>query len=167
MTKKIFLLLLTCLLAFNVSAQRAAVQPSSQSTSFDYVDLGLPSGTLWKNKNEEGGFYTYGQAKAKFGNKLPTKEQFKELISSCRWTWTGSGYKVTGPSGKSIYMSAGGWGTPASEVYDHGTDGFYWSSTPYGSDKAYCLYFISSDFELNNSSQNYSFLVRLVAVLRD
>lgn len=24
-----------------------------------WVDLGLPSGSLWKNKNEEGGFYTY------------------------------------------------------------------------------------------------------------
>ena len=50
------------------------------------VDLGLPSGTLWKDKNEEGGFYTYEQAMSKFGDKLPTKEQFKELKNKCQWS---------------------------------------------------------------------------------
>ncbi|MCQ2318846.1 MAG: hypothetical protein MJZ90_08025 [Bacteroidales bacterium] len=81
-----------------------------------YVDLGLHSGTLWKDKNEEGGFYIYDQAMSKFGNELPTKEQFEELKSSCKWAWTGSGYKVTGPSGASIYLPAEGWGMPASEI---------------------------------------------------
>ena len=46
-----------------------------------YVDLGLPSGTLWKGKNE-GGWYTYEEAISMFGNLLPTKEQFEELINT-------------------------------------------------------------------------------------
>ena len=49
-----------------------------------YVDLGLPSGTLWKEQNEIDGFCTYEQAMALFGNDLPTKEQWEELILSCK-----------------------------------------------------------------------------------
>ena len=64
-----------------------------------YVDLGLPSGTLWKDQNEIAGLYTYEQAMEKFGNELPTKEQLEELQTSCRWTWTGSSYRVEGPNG--------------------------------------------------------------------
>ena len=49
-------------------------------TPAGYVDLGLPSGTLWKDKNEEGGFYTYDQAVSKFGNKLPTKDLVRKKL---------------------------------------------------------------------------------------
>lgn len=68
-----------------------------QFSQDDYVDLGLPSGTKWKSVNETGGtngVYTFREALAAFGNRLPTKERFVELLNSC--TWTGSGYKVTG-----------------------------------------------------------------------
>lgn len=83
------------------------------------VDLGLPSGTLWKEKNESG-FYDYESAVRAFGNKLPTKEQFEELKNLCQWIWIGSGYKVTGPSGESIVL-------PDESYYG------YWSS---GSDSS-------------------------------
>ncbi|HJJ45480.1 MAG TPA: hypothetical protein O0Y17_00165 [Methanocorpusculum sp.] len=58
-------------MALTMTAQRAA-DPAG------YVDLGLPSGTLWKDKNESGGFYTYDEAMKAFGNNLPTMEQFEE-----------------------------------------------------------------------------------------
>ena len=107
-----------------------------------YIDLGLPSGTLWKDRNEEG-FYTYDQAVSKFGSKLPTEEQLVELEKSCRWTWTGSGYKVVGPSGESIVLYAEGSNYCNRGVFEVGSWGYYWSSTPYGSDRACCLYFCS------------------------
>ena len=49
-----------------------------------YVDLGLPSGTLWRNSNEGGDYarYTYDEAISRFGNKLPTKQQLEELKAS-------------------------------------------------------------------------------------
>ena len=53
-----------------------------------YVDLGLPSGTQWKEKNEVNpadsvyNLYTYDEAMTEFGEQLPTKEQFEELKSS-------------------------------------------------------------------------------------
>lgn len=35
---------------------------SALSQQMEYVDLGLPSGTLWKAKNEKGKYYTYEKA---------------------------------------------------------------------------------------------------------
>ena len=55
----------------------------------EYVDLGLPSGTLWKSKNEKGMYYTYGEAVRQFGDQLPTREQFAELKAFCSWTQQG------------------------------------------------------------------------------
>lgn len=128
-----------------------------------YVDLGLPSRTLWKDKNESGGFYTYDEAMKAFGNDLPTKEQFEELKSSCKWAWTGNGYKVTGPSGASITLPAAGYRYDSS-VSRVGSDGDYWSSTPYGSDYSYGLDFNSDHCYVSYYGRSYGFSVRLVAV---
>jgi len=111
--------------------------------SRQYVNLGLPSGTLWKDKNETGGFYTYDQAVAKFGSSLPTKEQWEELRSSCHWTWTKEGYKVTGPSGVSIFLPAAGCRLCDGRVCYVGLRGGYWSSTQDGSKSAWILWFNS------------------------
>lgn len=126
---KLFCFILLCLMALSVNAQ--------------YVDLGLPSGTKWKDKNEDGGFYTYDEAVSKFGNKLPTKVQFEELLNSCNWTWTGSGYKVTGPNGQSITLPAAGGHYCNGPVCDVGSDGRYRSSTPSDFDDAWYLHFYS------------------------
>lgn len=108
-----------------------------------YVDLGLPSGTLWKDQNEAGGFYSYDQAMAKFGRSLPTKEQLEELKNSCRWTWNGNGYKVEGPSGEYIVLPAAGYRDCGGSVSLVGSYGDYWSSTPSGSEGAWDLFFDS------------------------
>lgn len=115
-----------------------------------YVDLGLPSGTLWKDNNEVGGIYTYDQALAKFGNNLPTKEQLVELKNSCQWTWKGIGYQVTGPSGESITLPAEGYGDCNGRMFFVGSGGGYWSSTPSGSGDAWYLYFGSSSVDMGN-----------------
>lgn len=127
-----------------------------------YVDLGLPSGTLWKDKNEEGGFYTYDQAVSKFGDKLPTKEQFEELKNSCQWTWNGSGYKVVGPSGNSIVLPAEGNRICEAGVDFMGPIGNYWSSTPDGSENAWGLFFDSSGVGMVDYYQCDGLSVRLV-----
>ena len=52
------------------------------------------------------GFLTpkYDHAYQILGEKwrMPTVEEFKELIDKCEWTWIGDGYAVTGPSKNSI-----------------------------------------------------------------
>lgn len=155
--KKLLSLMVLCLMALTMTAQRAA-DPAG------YVDLGLPSGTLWKDKNESGGFYTYDEAMKAFGNDLPTKEQFEELVSSCKWAWTGNGYKVTGPSGASISLPAAGY-RDGSYVGGVGSYGYYWSSTPDGSDGACRLNCSSDDYYVDYSFRRiFGFSVRLVAV---
>lgn len=127
-----------------------------------YVDLGLPSGTLWKDQNEIGGFCTYEQAMALFGNDLPTKEQFEELTILCNWTWTGSGYKVEGPSGKSITLPAAGHRGCDGTVSSVGSNGYYWSSTPNGSEVAWELYFTSGEVDIDLNKRCGGQSVRLV-----
>jgi hypothetical protein len=129
-----------------------------------FVDLGLPSGTLWKNQNEGGdnARYTYDDAMDKFGNKLPTKQQLEELDNKCTWTWMGNGYRVTGPNGKSITLPAAGVRSCDGDVANVGTGGYYWSVTPGGSDYAWSLYFSSSVVNLCNLSHCGGKSVRLV-----
>lgn len=139
--------------------EQARIKAEQQS----YVDLGLPSGTKWKDKNEEGGFYTYEEAVSKFGNKLPTKVQFKELLNSCTWSWTGSGYKVTGPNGQSITLPAAGYRGCHGGVCIPGPCGHYWSSTP-SSDSGYAWYltFNSGGHDMNHDYRCSGLSVRLV-----
>ena len=117
-------------------------EDAGRVVSQGYVDLGLPSGTLWGTTNEDG-LYDYDSAVREFGSKLPTKEQFKELIDKCRWSWTGSGYKVTGPNGNSINLPAAGYRGCRGEVNKVGFRGYYWSSTPSTSGEAYYFFFLS------------------------
>ena len=128
----------------------------------DYVDLGLPSGTLWKSKNEKGMYYTYDGAVSQFGDKLPTREQFAELQACCTWTWNGKGYVVKGENGNSIVLQAAGERGCDGDVGGVGQRGYYWSSTPSGSGRAWRLgfYFGVVDIELCNRCLGRS--VRLV-----
>lgn len=136
-----------------IARQREARRQELLSQGF--VDLGLPSGTLWKNANEGGdnARYTYNEAVSRFGNKLPTKEQLEELKNKCTWTWIGNGYKVTGPNGNSIFLPAAGYLRYDSDgdAYYVGTYGYYWSSTPSGSNCAWRLAFYSGEVGMGYS----------------
>ena len=127
-----------------------------------WVNLGLPSGTLWKDENEEGGFYTYDEAMSQFGSRLPTQTQWEELINKCTWTWTGSGYRVTGPNGRSITLPAAGFRYCDGSVSNVGSLGHYWSSTPIGSDSVWYLYFYSGSVDMFPCARCYGLSVRLL-----
>ena len=133
-----------------------------------YVDLGLSSGTLWKTSNEENAsdaeydFFTYDEAVSQFGDKLPSREQWMELDNECDWTWTGMGYKVLGPNGKSISLPAAGYRGCSGSVGGVGSYGHYWSSTPYDSDYAWNLHFLSDGVDMGDGSRCNGYSVRLV-----
>lgn len=149
-------------------SQNKKVRTSDNTPSLNpsYVDLGLPSGTLWKSENEENNkYYTYGAAVRNFGDKLPTKAQFYELKNNCTWTWTGEGVKIVGPNGNFIYLPALGWKycmnhhLPAPGI---GNVGSYWSSTPDMSDTAWSLDFSSNRLRTVSSWRCNQQAVRLV-----
>ena len=146
------------------SERIAAEKREHELKAQGWVDLGLPSGTLWKDKNEEGGLYTYDQAMANFGNSLPTKRQFEELKSSCRWTWRGNGYDVEGPNGNSVFFPSGEGRGCGDDAYRYGPRGNYWSSTPDGWDNAWALFFTdhSGGVCLSRTHRCTSLPVRLV-----
>lgn len=123
------------------TGKSVAEKEAIEAEKLRYIDLGLSSGTKWRNSNEGGdnAHYTYNEAVSKFGNKLPTKEQLEELKNQCTWTWTSNGYKVVGPNGNSIYLPAAGHIVDDGSVGYLGSYGYYWSSTPYVSDGAYYL----------------------------
>ena len=132
-----------------------------------YVDLGLPSGTLWKNKNEgaDGAHYTYDEAISKFGDKLPSREQYDELKSFCTFTmfWgDNSRLKVVGPNNKSITFPSACYEDANGDCYG-APNGFYWSSTTieYLND-AYCFYFYDAPPAIGNEKKYYKMSVRLV-----
>jgi hypothetical protein len=107
-----------------------------------FVDLGLPSGTKWKTVNEHGRL-TFDEAISLYGENIPTKEQFQELITYCVWTPIEGGYTIKGPSGNSIMLPQNSYnlhpikGRCIGEGY---TTGYYWSSTLSDSGNAWFLY---------------------------
>ena len=89
-----------------------------ESDGITYVDLGLPSGTLWtlkyfEDEEENINYLPYVKA-AKLG--LPTKEQVDELIEKCRWQGEFSSTRVTfyganciGATGEKISFYSSGY----------------------------------------------------------
>lgn len=63
--------------------------------------------------------------------RIPTRSEFKELMDWCRWSWieyNGTyGCKVTGPSGKSIFLPAAGK-IGMNGISKKGSFGYYWTS---------------------------------------
>ena len=143
------------------TVDEAYVDSETGASLQQYVDLGLPSGTRWKDKNEEG-FYTFDEAVGKFGDNLPTKEQLSELRGKCKWTMTGEGCKVEGPNGNQIVLPAAGYCYSSGSVDDVGSRGCYWSSTPISSENAFYLYFISGDVYVCGNYRGGGMSVRLV-----
>lgn len=99
-------------------------------------------------------------AQVKFGEhwRIPSMNDWKELVTRCKWTWTtlnsNNGFKVTGPNGKSIFLPADGQ-KDRSERYQTGQKGFYWSSDLYkkSSELAWGFVFDSegADYDVSDS----------------
>ena len=86
----------------------------------EFVDLGLPSGTTWAadfEKMEDGEgkaqviYLPHGRASQL---DIPTKEQWEELLSNCRWEglWSSAitfyGVYCIGPNGNTIFFQSKG-----------------------------------------------------------
>ena len=128
---------------------------SFTTLDYEYVDLGLPSGTLWATQNvgattpqEKGNSYKWGATEVggasyngfedisgtqydaatanwNSGWRMPTREQMIELHEKCTWEYEGTGYRVIGPNMNEIFL-------PNTELV-HIIEGYYscyWTSQP-------------------------------------
>ena len=124
-----------------------------------------------KKFSDIGGQSQYDAARSNWGGtwRLPTEAELQELRDKCTWKWTTQngvkGYKVTGPSGNSIFLPAAGIRNGSSLYHAGGEYGNYWSSSPYESDSdyAYDLYFYSSIQGAYWNNRYYGLSVRPVA----
>lgn len=140
----------------------------STSVFAQYVDLGLPSGTQWKNTNEPG-YCSLDVALEKYGEAIPTRMQLNELRTKCQWIWAGNGYKVIGPNGNHIILPAKGrlmvdpFTNELQEVYI-GTMGCYPSRSRNEKFRynIYTLNFISKSVYENEELDADKFTFRLV-----
>ena len=152
------------------------------SSPEDYGDYNAWGETSVKTSYTEDNCSTYGKfmgdiggtsrdvAHVKWGGswRMPTKAEFEELIDRCTWAWTTqggkSGYRVTGPSGKSIFLPAAGYRYGTS-LFSAGSFGSYWSSTPYSSYAgfAYYLSFYGSNHYVSGYYRRYGHTMRPVS----
>lgn len=106
--------------------------------------------------------------------RIPTREQFDELINNCNWTWTAidgvKGYKITsrmtGYTSRSIFIPATGYRSDNS-IYSANEYGYYWSnslneSTNYNAWMLY-LYVYGTYIDANN--RKYGMAIRPVCML--
>lgn len=65
-------------------------------------------------------------ATANWGNnwRMPSNEEVQELIDNCKWEFTGTGYKVTGSNGNSIFLPAAGY-RYGDKWFGNGNAGYY------------------------------------------
>lgn len=121
-------------------------------TKTEYVESNCTTYQL--NMEDISGNPEYDAARANWGMswRMPTKEEFEELLNNCTWEWEVrdgvGGKKVTGPNGNHIFMPITG--------YQYGTSfymqdfGYYWTSTPITNYENYSYDFFF-DMELNLS----------------
>ena len=99
--------------------------------------------------------------------RMPTFDEFKELIDKCTWTWTTqdgvNGYQVDGPNGNAIFLPAAGC-RENDRLEFAGGKGRYWSSSLYSthSKGAYSLDFDSGVHDRNGYSRFLGYTVRPV-----
>lgn len=151
--KKVFFFAIMGLIVLTMQAQ-------------SYVDLGLPSGTKWKDKNEayseNNKLFSYSAASS-FCNNLPSKAQWEELKVECQWEWMENGYKVIGPNGNSIFLPADGFRLRGGYLKCVGSYGYYWSTKSYGDNEAaWGLYFRLGSVDMDYFNRSNGLSVRLV-----
>ena len=146
--RRLIIIGLMCLAVLTVRAQ-------------DFVDLGLPSGTMWKNVNE-GIMLSYQSADKFYTTELPTKGQWEELIEQCQWKWTDGVYHIVGPNGHEIELPAEGYFECDASVERNNDGGHYWSSTHMGSGRVWNLDFDEKQMGMGYGFDCYKYSIRLV-----
>ena len=94
--------------------------------------------------------------------RMPTYQEYDDLINNCTTTWITNGVKgrlVTGTgayANRSIFLPATGYGD-TTNLYNTASQGYYWSSTPNPGRLSYAwrLHFTSKSFSQQYSNYRY------------
>lgn len=127
----------------------------------EFVDLGLPSGTLWAKEYEttDDGLLYLPYVKAE-NYTLPTKIQWEELIKYCKWGWYGKVFRCTGRNGETLDFPKTGRINP---TYADGGNSFLWLRDNTQDDlKAYAWISCAAPQEIASCFMGYKLPIRQV-----
>lgn len=122
-------------------------KPTSSFNGHEYVDLGLPSGTLWATCNvgaskpeDYGDYLTWDKGKTAVANwgrgwRMPSREQWEELKENTKSSWTtrngmNGNLFTSEKNGQTLFLPAAGYRYDSRDFNDVGSIGHYWSSSP-------------------------------------
>lgn len=129
-----------------------------------YIDLGLPSGTLWADSNVDCGLIN-GLEALKFGIHLPTKEHWEELFEICNKVPNPYSITFIGPNNHKIDFPFCGYKESTGQTFEVNKSGYYWSSTYYTKYKNhlyFCLLTKICHGHLYPGNINYRQSIRLI-----
>lgn len=142
-----------------------------QKDKTEFVDLGLPSGTLWAADYEkEDGQIKYLPYDKASTLSLPTEEQWNELLEMCKWEPHYSDHRCDciGPNGNFISFTPYGYLTSIKILPDYI---YFWiiDNDDNTEKKSIWMYFYRNDFltpkeimQITRTYSGYSLPVRLV-----
>ena len=147
--------------------------PSGEKTSQnvkDYLDV---AGGLYVKTPQNITGTQYDIATAKWGKdwRMPSKENWKELIEKCKWTkekaFHVDGYRVEGPNGNSIFLP--NTGLRFGETISNTDAGYYWTSEMAQDDRVCACYYYFDGEKYNDivSTRNYVYSGRAVRPVCD
>ena len=147
--------------------------PSGEKTSQNVKDyLEIVGGTYVKTPQNISGT-RYDIATAKWGKewRMPSKDNWKELVEKCKWTKEKSfhvnGYRVAGPNGNSIFLP--NTGIRFGEAISNTDAGYYWTSEMALGDRECACYYYFDEEKYNDivSTRNYVYSGRAVRPVCD
>lgn len=135
----------------------------------EYVDLGLPSGTLWAADYEELDgerlYLPYCKAEKM---KLPTQEQWEELRENCHWKYkpesssSWGGTRCVGPNGNELFFTNTGRRLFKSESIESSSSAFFWLEDNGDSNYKHKVSIDSTVRKIDVSFSGYRLPIRLV-----
>ena len=135
-----------------------------QDDETEFVDLGLPSGTLWAKEYEKTGdnflYLPYFQAK---GYNLPTRTQWEELVKYCKWGWCGKVFRCTGRNGGIIDFPKTG---KIDTTFENGGNAYLWLLEESLDDEnnAYAYIYNATPQDIGSCFMGYRLPIRQVKV---
>ena len=153
------------------------VAKDSVSEETEFVDLGLPSGTLWSSDyvKDDNGKVIYVTQENNAAYEIPTYEQFKELMDECKWeqksekNWTESGFYYwhewaicLGPNGNKITFEKTGL-YEATDSLTRTSEIFFWlNNKEYFHNNCASITFDSLNIGSEKMFSGYKLPIRLV-----
>ena len=156
------------------------VVKESASEGVEYVDLGLPSGTLWSSDyvkdDKANAIYVTQEGSADY--EIPIYEQFKELMDECIWeqksekNWTEGGFYYwhewaicLGPNGNKITFERTGL-YEATDCLTKTTEIFFWlNNKEYFYNNCANITLNSLNIGSENAFSGYKLPIRLVKTI--